>query len=135
MESSAHVQAGMSPARQDLESNCEQSFSATSDSCGQFIVVVAGCMLVSETGDTANLARCMWLGLSDKISARWGAPRAETLPACARFTFGDDRLGEVHCAADSPVGIVGNRGNLAAFAPEVEIPTLFREGALDALGG
>ena len=43
----------------------------------------------------------------------WGVPRAETFSACARFKFGDGRLGVVRCAADSLVGIAGSRGKFA----------------------
>ena len=71
----------------------------------------------------------------NKVSARWGAHRAETYPACARFKFGDGRLREIHCAADSLAGIAGSRGEFTAFALEADIIALFRKGALAAQGG
>ena len=81
--------------------------------------------LVPHTGTTANLVR-------NKISECWGTPRAETHPACARFKFGAGCLGEPHYVSETPVGIAGNRGKSAAFAPGADIPASLRKGALEA---
>ena len=53
----------------------------------------------------------------------------------ARFKFGGGRLGEVRCAADTKVGMVGRRGALAAFVLKADAPALLRQGAIEALGG
>ena len=53
-----------------------------------------------------------------------------TYPACARFKFGDGRLGEVRSAADTPVGIAVGPGKFTVFGLEASVPTLLRKAAL-----
>ena len=58
-----------------------------------------------------------------------------TYPSSARFRSGDGGLGEVLHAADIAVGIAGSQGKFAAFAPDRDIPALFRNSASEALVG
>ena len=114
---------------------CEQSFSITLESGGQFSVMDADSVAVLDTGATANLVRLKWLGHHNEILGRWGVPRPENDPACTRCRCGDGRLGEARCAADISLGIAGNRTKFTAFAVEADIPALLRKGAMGALGG
>ena len=91
--------------------------------------------MAPDTSATANLARYQLLRGNNSILRGWGAPRAETNPACARIGFGDGRLGSVRCAEDIPAGTAGGHGKFTAFALEADISALLHEGALEALGG
>ena len=91
-------------------------------------------MCIAE-GLPANPVCYKWLGRRNNILVLWGGPRAETYPACARFKFGRGRFGEVRCAAGIPVRIAGNRGKIAALAPNAGIPALLPERGLEAVGG
>ena len=75
------------------------------------------------------------MGHRNESLGRRGATRAETYPACARFAFGEGPLGQVLCAADSPLEIEGNRGQFTTFALEAESPALSRRGGLEAPEG
>ena len=92
-------------------------------------------MIVLDTGATANLVCFSWLARLNRILKRRGIPRAATHPSRARSRFGDGRLEEVRHAADIPSGTDGNRGKIAAFVLEADIPALLRKGAMEALGG
>ena len=94
-ESTAHVQGRGSILKEDLGSNCERPSSTTLDLGGQFAVMDADSVVVLDTGASAILVRYMWLGHHSNFSERWGVPRVETYPACARSKFGDRRFGEV----------------------------------------
>ena len=92
-------------------------------------------VVVLDTRPAANLVGFKWFERGNKFSERWGAPRPETYPECARIRFGDGLSVEVRCAADVPVGLAGNRGMCAASALEVGFPASLCTGALDSLGG
>ena len=81
----------------NVECNCEQSFTYTWDSGGQFIVMDADSVAVLETWNTSTSVRLQWLDHRNKVSAHWGCPRTETNPARARRKFGDGCL--ARCAA------------------------------------
>ena len=91
--------------------------------------------MVLDTGATANHACFGWLDHHNRLLARKGYQKVPTYPSPARFRFVAGRLGEVRHAAGIPVGIAGGKGDFSACAPDADIPALFREGALDALGG
>ena len=128
MESPANVQADGSSLRADERRICEWSPPATLKSDGQCALMDAGRVAGSETGAAANLARVRRLGHRNEISEGKGFPRVTTYPASARFKFGDGRLGEVRCAADTPAGIAGSRCECAGFALEADIPGPLRRG-------
>ena len=52
-----NAQAGKSPSREDLESNCEQSFATTLDSGGQIIAMDSDGVAALGTGATAHFLR------------------------------------------------------------------------------
>ena len=90
---------------------------------------------VSDTGAGPNLVCFSLLQPHNRILRREESPRVSTQLASARFRSGDGGLGEGRRAADTPVGIAGNKGEFAAFALEADIPALLRKGALEARGG
>ena len=117
------------------KSNCNHSSSTTLGLRDLFLCMDGETAAVLQTGATANLA-CLWrLEHHNEISERTGIPQVTTYPGRARFKFGDGRLREIHCAADSLAGIAGSRGEFTAFALEADIIALFRKGALAAQGG
>ena len=111
MELPAHVLCGDFPWRHFFGGNCGQAFSTTSDLSGQSTVLGADSVVALEAGSTANSVCCKWLGRHNSILNCRGVSRAETYPACARFKFGDGRLGHVRCAADIPMGILEPAGH------------------------
>ena len=90
---------------------------------------------ILETGAATNLVCLKWLVHHNGILDSKNVPRVPTCPACARFKFGDARLGTARRAADILVGIAGNRGRLMAFAVDADILALLRRGAVAALVG
>ena len=62
--------------------------------------------------------------------AQWGPSRNDlSRPS----TFGDDRRGEVRCAAGAPAGIPGSRETLTAFVLEADFSALLRKVAPEAI--
>ena len=90
---------------------------------------------VLDAGATVNLGRFRWLDHRDSVLEKFGDPPAQPPPAWARFKLGTDRLGEARYAADSPAGVAGGRGKLAASLMEGGIPASLRIGSLATLGG
>ena len=101
---------------------------------GQFSVVDARSVMVLDSGATANSVCYMWSERRNSIFGRWGVRRTEASPAWARFKLGDDRFGELRCAADIPAGIAGITGRLTAVVLEADIAALLRKGGLEAPG-
>ena len=77
---------------------------------------------VSGTVATASMVRLNWLERHNESLGRYGVLRAGSYAASARLKFGDGRADEACCAAATPAGIAGNRGNFAAPAPGADIP-------------
>ena len=86
-------------------------------------------------GATANLACFRCLAHHDCILEKAGVSRVSTYPPCARFKFGDGRLGEVRHFADSPVSFVGEKGKFTASVLKADIPAFLLKGASEALLG
>ena len=70
-----------------------------------------------------------WLGFHNRILQLRGYQRVATYS-----DLGDGRPGDVRRAANSSVGIAGNRSTLTAFVLGADTPALLRKGALRALG-
>ena len=87
-----------------------------------FLVLEADSLVVLDTGAAADLVCFRWLGHRSRISERRGYQKVSTSPLSAIVRFGNGRLGEVPHAAETPVGIAGNKGKFTAFV-------------LDAFGG
>ena len=134
-QSTVSVQDDGSPAETAPKSNCEQSFSAPLDLGGQFLRIDAAFVAVLNASAAPNLARFRWVGHHNEYSEREENPRVTAYAACARYKFGDGRLGEVRRAADISAGIAGSRGKFAPSATEKDISALLRRGALGGLGG
>ena len=94
----------------------ELPFSATLHLGGQFSFEEADSAAAPEAGATARLARFRLSARRNRIWGKKGFPRVSTYPACARFRFGDWRLGEVRHSADIPAGIAGNQKKFTACA-------------------
>ena len=116
------------PREDDGSTSCEHPFSATPDADCQFVFEETGSAAVLAARATASVLCSRRSGRHNRISAQNEFPQLSTYPGCARFKFGDGRLGEVRCAADNPVGIAGTTGKLTAFATEADIPALLRRG-------
>ena len=89
--------------------NVQSPSQSVKDEGIQFSFEKADSVVVPESG---NLARFRGLARRNRILERRGFLRVSTYPACARFKFGDGRLGEARHAADVPVGtavIAGRR--------------------------
>ena len=125
-----------SPAETAPKSNCKQSFSASPDLGGQFLRIDAAFVAVLNASAAPNLARFRRVGHRNEYSEREENPRVTAYAACARYKFGDGRLGEVRRAADISAGIAGSRGKFAPSATETEgISAFLRRGALGGVGG
>ena len=116
-------------------SKCEQSFVTTVHAGDAFMDSQEDRVAWLGDGATANLACFCWLAQHNRILERRGVPRVATFPSKAKFRFRDGRLGEVRHAADIPVWIVGNKRKFTAFARGGDVPALYREGAMEAIGG
>ena len=76
----------------------------------------------SGAGATANPARFKWLSRHNAIRQKLGVPTARPSAACARFKFGDSRMGDAQFVADVPAGSAGCRGAIATSLVEADIP-------------
>ena len=92
-------------------------------------------MLVFDTGAAANLVRFRSLERRDRLMEKEGLQRVPTYPSTAQFRSGGGRLGTVRHAADILVGVAGKESKFTAFALDADIPSLLREGVMEALSG
>ena len=67
------AQEGGSPSQEDVEESCEQAYPATLGLLGHFSVMGAGCVVVLDSGATANLACFRLLGRRNSIFKRGGS--------------------------------------------------------------
>ena len=104
-------------------SNCEKSSSATLDMGGQWPCMGAESSVALKTGAAAKLARFWRLAYRNKLLEKHGLSRVSTYPTCARFKFGDGRLGEVRCAADIPARLAGSRWGIRRPGRPVGFPS------------
>lgn len=81
-----------------------------------------GSVVVLNMGAAANPARFCCLSNRNLPPEKHGLPRVSTYSACARFQFGDGRLGEVRLAVDIHAGIEVRKRTFAAFALDADIP-------------
>ena len=93
------------------------------------------CVVILDTGATANLVCFQWLRHQNELLASRGLLEAPSFPAHAMFKFGDGRAGVVCHAADIAVGVAGVRGMFTAFVLDSGIPALLSKGALESLRG
>ena len=114
-------------------SECEQSFSATVDVGGLFLVSQEDSVAMLDTAATANMACFRWLEHHNRLPEEHGFQKVSTFPSTARFRSWGGRLREVRRAADIPAGVVGNRGKFAAFVLDADVPAFLRK--LEKLGG
>ena len=82
----------------------------------------------------AAISACFgWLNPPAAMLERVGVPIAKPYPACARFKFGDGRMGDVRFTSETPAGIAGGRGKFTSLLLGADIPATPRKGALESL--
>ena len=90
---------------EDARSECEQSFSATFDVGGPFLVSEEDSVAVLDTGATGNLVCFRWLERHNRLPVQHGCEQVSACLSTARFRSWGGRLREVRHATDTPAGV------------------------------
>ena len=93
---------------EETKSACRQFFFTTAGMGNLLLASRADCVVVLDTGATANLVCFSWLERHNRLLEHHSLQRVSVYQSEARFRFGDGRVGEVRRAADITAGSAGN---------------------------
>ena len=123
-----HVQPYRPTGSEVSDRPYERSFPANLKMGTHFVCARDDCVVVLDTGATANSVCFRRLRNRNSCLRKIGPPKVASCTTMAELKFGDGRVGAVRRAADIKVGAAARRGTFTAFISEAAISAELRKG-------